>query len=93
MPIPPDFGGFAAFWSSKGDHAIVVRYAHAEPVEGLTLDPLNAIQVLKILQQLVITGRSKGYITDEHERKAQQLPAMPPSEVDMEWVHRITGGE
>jgi hypothetical protein len=93
LPLPPDFGGLAAFWSAAGDHAIVVRYAHGQPLEGLRLDPLNALQLLKIVGHLVASGRRQGFITDEHARKAEQLPAMPAAEVDMEWVHRITGGQ
>lgn len=71
MTVPPDFGGFVGYWL-RG-RAVLSRYGHGQPVEGVTMTPLNLLQARKILDELVAQGEACGAITDEHRRQAGQL--------------------
>jgi hypothetical protein len=44
---------------------IISRYANGKPVEGLMLDPVNLLQLQKLVDSLVEHGRNQGTITDE----------------------------
>ena len=74
--VPPDFGGFLAVWDPRDPHALVVRYGKGKPVEGLTLTPLNLLQLRGQLDLLIEQGVKAGYITDKHYSQSEQLPPL-----------------
>lgn len=74
-PVPANFGGLIAYWYNR--HVYLVRYGYGEPVEGIGLTALNALQAVKTLGGIIEEGKRLGYVTEEHERQSEQLPTTP----------------
>lgn len=93
MTVPPDFGGFLAYW--LGDRAVLSRYGHGKAIEGVTMTPLNLLQARKMLDELIEQGEVSGRITDEHRRQSGQLPPTEglDSIMPRERVDEIAGPE
>lgn len=91
--MPPDFGGLVGLWSEPAPprmpHVLIARYGLGAPQEVLNLTPLNVLQLRKMLDDLITTGETNGFITEEHHRQSALLPTsqglekiIPRSEVD-----------
>lgn len=97
-----DFGGLVGFWKEEdwddggpgGYRAMLARVGHGE-LQGhpFGLTPLNVLQCRKLLDGLIEMGIEKGYITEAHQRAADQLPRTTAGEDPMprEQVNRIAG--
>lgn len=85
--IPEEFGGLVGAWLDD-EHAMVLRVGHGRIVEGMQLTPLNALQMLQNLKELIRVGKAEGKITDEHVRQSLELPPIPPSEYHPDYAPR-----
>jgi hypothetical protein len=73
--IPEGFGGFTGAWIDE-QHAILLRVGEGRIIEGVRLTPLNALQALQMLDQLVRMGKDEGHIKPEHEQQSADIQSV-----------------
>lgn len=87
LGIHEEFGGLVGGWLT-GEHSFVAHVAHGRITDVIRLTPLNTLQLRANVDELIRRGRAEGYITDQHEREAAELPPMPPAEYDPDYAPR-----
>ena len=94
VDVPPDFGGFLAFWDSDGK-LILARYGHGWLQEAMEFTPLNLLQAHKTLGQVIDQAVKDGVITEEHLRQASLLPSSRDLEnvIPRDQVDEIAGSD
>ena len=93
VDVPPDFGGFLAFW--KDGKLILGRYGQGQLQEAMRFTPLNLLQAHKTLGQIIDQAVQEGVITEEHLRQSDLLPSSRDLEriIPRDQVDRIAGSD
>lgn len=91
--IPPDFGGFLAFW--ERGKAFLCRYGRGQLQEAMQFTPLNLLQAHKTLGQVIEQGVRDGMISEEHLRQSNLLPSTDELHkvIPREQADRIAGSD